>query len=116
MINAILDLRVLCVKRDIFSVCKSVLCIPLALSTSEFELYIVDCVRRTILAVGFFLCDELFSECIIVCVVADFVYHDFFLVIGDLVDDVFGTAATELQFVELGDAVRVDRETVYRAY
>jgi hypothetical protein len=85
--------------------------IPLALTALELELYVVDGIRRAILAIGLFLGDELFPESVIVWLVADFVHHNFLLIVGDLVDDVFGTAATEFQLVELGDAVRIDGET-----
>lgn len=84
---------------------------PLTLTTFEFEFHIVDGIRRSVLARLLLLGDELFSECVIVGFGASFVYHDFLLVVGDLVDDVLGTAAAEFQLIESRDAVRVDRES-----
>jgi hypothetical protein len=110
VINAILDLC-LVVQRQTAKQPDSILCLPLALSSLKFELDIINGVRRTVLAAALFLCDELLPEHVIVRLAADFVYHDFLLVVGDLVDDVFWPAAPQLELIELGHAFRVDRET-----
>jgi len=85
-----------------------------ALTTFELKFDIVDGIRRSILARLLLLGDELLSESVVVRLFADLVYHDFLLVIGDLVDNVFGSTTVELQLIESRDTVWVDGESGHR--
>ena len=84
---------------------------PLALASLEFEFDVVDGIRWPVLAGLLLFGDELFSEGVVVGLFANLVNYDFLLIIGDLVDDVFWTAATKLELVESGNAVWIDGES-----
>lgn len=84
---------------------------PLALSAFELELDVVDGVRWSIFAALLFLGNQLLSESVVVLFCASLIYHDFLLVIGDLVDDIFRTATAELELIESRHAFRVYGES-----
>ena len=69
---------------------------PFALSTLKFKLDIVYSVRWPAFSILLFRSRELFSEDIVVMVLADFLHHDLLLVVRDLVDDVLGSALVQL--------------------
>jgi hypothetical protein len=70
---------------------------PFALTTLKLEFNIVDGVRRAVLARALLLGYQLLTEDIVIAVGADLVNDNLFLVVGDLVDDVLGTAAASLE-------------------
>lgn len=86
-------------------------CAPLAL-TGQLVLDVVDCVAgsgtaHTVLGLG-----ELITEDLVVLVLADGVYDDFLLVVGDLVDDVLGLSVAAAEVLEGSDAVILNLDTV----
>lgn len=86
-------------------------CVPLALA-GNLVLDIVDSVTRGGAALAVLGIGELVAEDLVVLVLADGVYDDRLLVIGDLVDDVLGLAVAPAEVLEGSDAVILDLNTV----
>ena len=89
--------------------------VPLALTTFKFESNVVDGIGRSALSSLLFLLEKLLSEQVIILFFTDFIYHNLFQIIGDFVDDILEAVPAEFQFIELCDAVWIDRESAIRA-
>ena len=66
---------------------------PLALAALKLKFDVVDGVGRTILARFLLLANELLAEGVVVRLFANLINDNLFLVVGNLVDDVFGSLA-----------------------
>jgi hypothetical protein len=90
------------------------ICVPLALTTAEVVLNVVDSVAGGRTALAVLGSSELLTENLVVLVVADGIDNNVLLVIGDLVDDVLGLALAETELVECRQALVLDGNTANR--
>ena len=88
--------------------------IPLALTTREFVLNVVDSIARgrvTLVIAGI---TELITEGFVVLFWGDVVEDDFLLVVGDLEDDELGLAVAHAELIECSEAFIPNRNSKYR--
>jgi hypothetical protein len=89
-------------------------CVPLALTTAEVVLNVVDSVPGSGAALAVLGSSELLAENLVVLVVTDGIHNNVLLVIGDLVNDVLGLALAETELVECRQALVLDGNTANR--
>lgn len=85
--------------------------VPLALTTSEFILDIVDGVPGSRAALGILGGLEFAPEHLVVWVLRDLIDDNLLAVVGDLEDDELGLSPAHAEVVECRDALIIDRDS-----
>lgn len=88
--------------------------VPLALTTAEVKLDVIDSVSRCRVSLGVFCLLELGAEDVVVGISRCLLDHDLLAVVRNLEDDELGLPPAKTQLVESRDAVRVYGDTVPR--